>query len=70
MSIGVFQASEKENIVLREKLTNVRDELAIATKELTLLTENLKGSKIQLNESSGAPVNFYYTFLINHLQNK
>ncbi|KAH0821762.1 hypothetical protein GEV33_001029 [Tenebrio molitor] len=47
-----IEASEKENIVLREKLTNVRDELAIATKELTLLTENLKGSKIQLNESS------------------
>ncbi|KAJ3666880.1 hypothetical protein Zmor_002307 [Zophobas morio] len=48
-----IEATEQDNVILREKLTTVRDELATATKELTLLTENFKASKIEQEESLG-----------------
>ncbi|VEN56292.1 unnamed protein product [Callosobruchus maculatus] len=43
---------EKENSVLRDKLTTVRDELALATKEITSMTELLKEKDAIISENN------------------
>ncbi|KAK9884909.1 hypothetical protein WA026_009147 [Henosepilachna vigintioctopunctata] len=42
---------EKDNVVLREKLANVRDELAVATSEIQCQTEKLVSLDLQLKDS-------------------
>ncbi|XP_045460169.1 centrosomal protein of 290 kDa [Harmonia axyridis] len=43
---------EKENILLREKLAHVRDELAVATSEIQSQTDKLSAFDIQLRDSN------------------
>ncbi|CAH0553139.1 unnamed protein product [Brassicogethes aeneus] len=42
---------EKENLILRDKLSKIRDDLATATDEINLMTERLNGSNVKLAES-------------------
>lgn len=44
---------ENENYVLRDKLVKVRDELSVATKEITSMTEVLEAKDANLKEYTG-----------------
>ncbi|KAL1494591.1 hypothetical protein ABEB36_010164 [Hypothenemus hampei] len=45
-----LEGMENENIILKDKLTEVKDQLAIATKEITDMTQTLKNEEIKLEE--------------------
>lgn len=48
-----LQEVENENFVLRDKLSKVRDELSVATKEMTSMTDILETKKANLKENAG-----------------
>lgn len=64
-----MQITERENVVLKEKLTTLRDELVEATKQLNTesnLTSNLKSqieSQTGVNRQEVVLLNIYFTIL-------
>ncbi|XP_018571875.1 centrosomal protein of 290 kDa [Anoplophora glabripennis] len=51
--LGDIEVVEKENFILRGKLSNVRDELSLATKEISTMTEILKAKEAAIEENEG-----------------
>ena len=49
----ILQTIEKENLMLREKLSTVRDDLGEATKHITEMTGELTGIKHTCREQEG-----------------
>lgn len=50
---NLLQAIEKENVMLRQKLSDLRDELSEATKHITEMTGELRGLKHTCQEQQG-----------------
>lgn len=49
----MLKVVEKENFILRGKLSSVRDELTVATKEISTMTDILKAKEAAIEENEG-----------------
>lgn len=59
--LNYSKAVEKENLMLREKLSNARDELSDATTQLTKISDEISSYKVRLDETTGM-YRFYFDF--------
>lgn len=61
----IFQNLDKENEILKEQLTTLRDEMEDATEKMNEMTEELHSAQVKAIEYKGVYTFIYFNFFIH-----